>query len=208
MNIRTVKYIVVSILIILISLIFFLGKYIDETALYYFFSTVAQTMAALVGVLGAFSVFRMQQLDHELINLTGIFVSFLQSSMQGTNSRICSSLYNSLLDDLRNKNYQEIIDKSHKAFAEMQNNAGNDLMKSLVAIQNKHNYKDSIGIDLLAATISGLSLIFSCIVFVLFAKSLTFIFYLKFSILLLSLALVAITLLFFYILIRGLIQER
>jgi hypothetical protein len=40
-----------------------------DTAVYYTFSTIAQTLGALVGLLGAFALFRMQSLDGQIRTL-------------------------------------------------------------------------------------------------------------------------------------------
>jgi hypothetical protein len=52
----------------------------SETALYYFFSTIAQSFATAIALLGALALYRLQILHGELQTLTNYLIQFVKSS--------------------------------------------------------------------------------------------------------------------------------
>lgn len=209
-RIRTTNIIVISVLIVF--LILFIGgfKYIDETALYYYFSTIAQTVGALLGVVGAFSIFKIQKIEQDILGMIEQFWDNLSEAktamIPNADTIVLRDLYTLIRDDVIKENTKEIIDKTNKAFTHLQDEKP-ALKKSFMVLQNTYYYKQNIKKSLLDATISGMSLIFISIVLILFSKPLANLFLIKFIFLLLSLVLLAITLGFFYILIQNLIKE-
>ncbi len=49
-------------------------KWLDETALYYTYSTIAQTLAGAFGVLGAFTLFKLQSIQQSCLGICRMFM--------------------------------------------------------------------------------------------------------------------------------------
>ena len=49
-------------------------KWLDETALYYTYSTIAQTLAGAFGILGAFTLFKLQSIQQSCLGICRMFM--------------------------------------------------------------------------------------------------------------------------------------
>lgn len=95
---------------------------IDETTLYYTFSTISQTLAGAIALLAAFVLYRIQLLNSEMDNVIEATYSFLNESFSDTimeliryefNQMKILKDYNGIIDYL-NKDENENILKNQK----------------------------------------------------------------------------------------------
>ncbi|MHC4069042.1 MAG: hypothetical protein ACYS18_01745 [Planctomycetota bacterium] len=49
-------------------------KWLDETTLYYTYSTIAQTLAGAFGILGAFTLFKLQSIQQLCRGICGMII--------------------------------------------------------------------------------------------------------------------------------------
>ena len=210
-----VEKIYIPIIIEVLSIILLICgfKYIEETTLFYYFSTTAQTLGALMGVVGAFSIFKIQRLEQDIVNKVKSYYDELHNIVMKHNFKedpetiAIKNLYNLLANYVKEFEVNEIINESHKILHSLTGNDYDALGKEFSDLFDIYTYRNNIKNHLITATIPSMVLIFLCIIFILTTKVLLIVAFWKFTTILLTLLLLGITLSFIYVLIEKLIKE-
>ncbi len=144
----------------------------DETTLYYYFSTIAQTIGALLGVLGAFSIFKIQKMEQDILEKLRNFYIRMETDRGAISdgAEVVKELFNSIREDYKYKNVKAIVKKCDKAFKKTKDNEFQGLKEEFYDMGGRYYIKCSIILILSIVTVLSLILILFSISMLLCTK--------------------------------------
>lgn len=155
-----------NILIVILKDKFVTNLIFMENTVYYTYSTVSQTIAAMVALLGVLSIYQLQSLNNKFIGLTQNYLDTLLNMEKDDFMKMSSNPHRELSNHVVFKNYDGILSVTDKVF-KMYGDSFPDLdklRKSIILIFNNKQQviKKSIHITLVSLlVIAGSILILS-----------------------------------------------
>jgi hypothetical protein len=134
-----------------------------ENTVYYTYSTISQTIAAMVALLGVFSIYQLQSLNNKFMELAQNYLDTLLKMEKEDFMKMQSNPHRDLSSQIVFKNYNGIIGALDRVNI-MYGNSFSDLYKLRETIIEIFNYKHqvinkSIHITLLSLLMIGVSIL-------------------------------------------------
>jgi len=139
-----------------------------EQIIFYTYSTVAQVLAAIVALLGVFTIFQIQNINNKL---TGLSQNYFDSLID-TRKKNTIPISHFLLDDFKNSQISRNYKKTMKIMEEMKSKYGNTiktLHSAYHSTLNLHKSKSQQIEKTVCITIISVLLILFCVIMLPFA---------------------------------------